>query len=314
MLLICGVACTSCTESPEAAARPASIAATTATGRGMIVPAYVALGDVSTWNILRENAATVTSGAHPKDYWVVANGPSNGPFTTGAAVWDPLRAAGGVVIGYVHTCTTPTGPTFRPLADVEAEIAAWVAGYPGIGGIWLDEFYPRYEIAGADGVAATFPNGQALAPTDRSFLNADGTFNAKQVVPAGGYYDQLTSWIHGHYPGLKIIGNAGGQFYSNQINYTDLVDITCSFEQTYSYAANAPTNDWANLNRQNTTTTHAQLALIHTNTTDLAGAVSQAFAHGYQYVHTTSRALSDNLWGGIPPYFTSEAQLIGDLP
>ena len=296
------------------------VAAAAVVGRGVILPMYLPLGDLTTWNILTEDAALVTSSAQPKDYWVVSNGPSNGPFTTaaewaaGAAVWDPLRAAGGEVFGYVHTCTTPTGPLFRSLADVEADIAAWVAGYPGIGGIWLDEFYPRFEIAGSDGVSATFPNGEALAPRDRSFLNPDGTFNARQVDPAGGYYDQLTSWIHSQYPGLKIIGNAGGQFYSNQINYTELVDVTCSFEQTYSYAANAPTNDWANLDRQNTTTTHSQLALIHTNTTDLSGAVSQAFAHGYQYVYTTSRALSDNLWGGIPPYFTSEVALIGSLP
>src|SRR4051812_8768093 len=95
MLLVCGIACASCTASPDGSVATASVSAAAASvGRGMIVPAYVALSDTATWNVLKENAATMASGAQPKDYWVVANGPNNGPFTTtaewaaGAAVWD----------------------------------------------------------------------------------------------------------------------------------------------------------------------------------------------------------------------------------
>lgn len=284
----------------------------------MIIPAYLAANDVFNWNIIKEAAGIMTTGSSPKDFWVTGNGPANGPFTTAQdwadlqTSWDPIRASGGVLFGYVHTCTTPTGPLFRSLQDVEQDISAWVAGYAGLGGIWLDEYYPRFEIAGSDGVSATFPNGQSLAPTDRSFLNPDGTFNANQVNPAGGYYDQLTSWIHTTYPGLKIIGNAGGQFYSNQLAYANLVDVTCSFEQTYAVAADSPTNDWAGLNRQ--ITTASQLALIHDNQSDLAGALSQAFGHGYNYVYTTNRTIDTNLWGGIPPYFTTEVEQIAARP
>jgi hypothetical protein len=187
-----------------------------------------------------------------------------------------------------------------------------VNGYGNLDGIWIDEYYPRFEIAGPSGGSATYPNGTSLAPYDLSFLNSDGTFNANQVKPDGGYYSQLISWIRATYPRLRIIGNAGGWFYSNQINYADLPNVTCTFEQTYAVAANSPTNDWSGLTRQNTTSWRGQLALIHTNSTDLAGAIDQAIAHGYTHFYTTNGTLDNNIWGALPPYFTSEVQYIAN--
>jgi hypothetical protein len=295
-------------------------AAGVAHANGMIIPAYLPLTDLTDWNILKEGAATMQAGTNPnyKDYWVTVNSGSNGPFTspsdwaTAATLWDPIRANGGLIIGYVHTCQTPTGPLFRSLTDVENDINAWVAGYPNLDGIWIDEFYPRFEVADSTSVSANFPNGMADAPTDLSFMNPDGTFNANQINPSGGYYDQLTSWIRATYPNLKIVGNAGGWFYSNQVNYADIVDVDCSFEQNYATAANSPTNDWSGLNRQNVTTLSGQLALIHRNSSDMSGAIDQSIAHGYTHFYTTDRLLESNVWGGLPSYFASEVTYIAN--
>jgi Spherulation-specific family 4 len=288
--------------------------------RGVIIPAYLSLDDAVGWNVLKEGAALMSAGKgrSARDYWLTVNSGSNGPFATAAEwqraalAWNPVRANGGKIFGYVHTCVQPEGPTFRPLADVKKEIADWVRGYPALDGIWLDEYYPRFEIAPTETVVGpTYPNGLANAPTDRGFVNGLNQFNGQQVIVAGGYYDQLTAWIRANYPGLKIIGNAGGAFYSNQLKYADLVDVLVSFEQTY---ANAAANDWKLLNRQVTASPASQLALIHGNDLSLDGAIEQAFAHGYSYVFTTNRQLGNNIWGGLPPYFTSEIQYLANRP
>jgi Spherulation-specific family 4 len=298
-----------------------SSAADIAVGKGIIIPAYLPLQDAYNWNVLKEGAAVMAAGRNPafRDYWVTVNSAANGPFTApadwakAAAVWNPVRSNGGKIFGYVHTCVQPTGPQFRALAMVKDEITAWVNGYPQIDGIWLDEFYPRFEIADRDGVAGpTYPNGLGNAPPDRGFVNSANQFNGQQVNPAGGYYDQLLKWIRATYPTLRIIGNAGGAFYSNQLAYSDLPDVLVSFEQTFDVASNAPINDWIPLTRQVPGSKGGQLALIHRNTTNLAGAVDQALALGYTHVYTTNRVLENNIWGGLPPYLTSEIQYIAD--
>ena len=295
-----------------------------ASASGIIVPAYLSLADTADWTILKEGAATAAAGTSTvyTDYWVVVNGPANGPFTTAAdwataaTVWDPIVVNGGQVFGYVNTNETPTNHRFRSLAAVENDIDAWVNGYANLGGIWIDEFYPRYEIADTDvnGVDTLFPNGQIFAPTDQSFIQNGAINTSVQVNPAGGYYSQLTAYIRATYPGLKIIGNAGGRFYSNQAQYASLCDVTCSFEQTYAVAANAPTNDWASLNLLPLTESYAQLSLIHANSSDLNGAINQSISHGYKYFYTTNRLLNNNIWGGLPPYFSSEVSFIANHP
>ncbi len=288
--------------------------------RGVIIPAYLSLDDTLGWTILKEGAALMSAGKgrSARDYWVTVNSGSNGPFAAAAdwqraaLVWNPIKSNGGKIFGYVHTCVQPEGPNFRPLADVKKEIADWVRGYPALDGIWLDEYYPRFEIAPTQTVTGpTYPNGIENAPKDRGFVNGLNQFNGQQVITAGGYYDQLTAWIRATYPGLRIIGNAGGAFYSNQLNYADLVDVLVSFEQTY---ANAAANDWKLLNRQVTGSPAGQLGLIHSNDVSLDGAIEQAFAHGYAYVFTTNRQLGNNIWGGLPPYFTSEIQYLANRP
>jgi hypothetical protein len=293
-------------------------------GKGMIIPAYIPLDNVFDWNVLKEGAEKMRTGtnANYKDYWVTVNSAASGPFSLpadwakAATVWNPIRSNGGRIFGYVHTCEQPTGPIFRPLATVKSEIAAWVAGYPNLDGIWLDEYYPRFEIASVDGeTGPSYPNGLANAPTDRSsFVNSANQFNGLQVNPAGGYYDQLVTWIRATYPTLRIIGNAGGALYSNQLLYSDLPDVLVSFEQKFSVAANAPTNNWSNLTRQIPNSQSGQLALIHGNATSLDGAVDQALAKGYTHVYTTDRIIENNLWGGLPTYLTSLIEYIANRP
>ena len=302
-------------------ATPATFAA------GMVIPAYLTLDDATDWNILAEDASIMATGSSPtyKDYWVTVNSGSNGPFTNSAdwatakTRFDPIRTNGGKIFGYVHTLVSPSSDIFRSLSDVEADVTAWVNGYGSLDGIWIDEYNPRFELAPSSDAthsypSPTYPNGVALAPTDRSFVDSNGNFNGQEVNPAGGYYSQLTGWIRSTYPQLKIIGNAGGHFYSNQHEYGNLVDVTCSFEQTYGVAANSPTNDWSGLNQDNGGLTYPQLAVIHSNSSDLNGAVDQSISHGYQYFYTTDRVYTptSNLYGGLPSYFTSEVNYIAN--
>jgi len=305
-------------------------AAPKASADGVIIPAYLPLTDTTSWNILKENAGTFTRGTSSvyNDYFVVVTGPLSGPFTTAAdwatakTVWDPIVAQNGEIFGYVHTLAQPSGSAkFRPLAAVEADVSAWVDGYGNLSGIFIDEFVPRYEITDSNAypTPATFPNGQSLAPTNRSFVNADGTINTSvQVIPAGGYYSQLIGWIRGHYPCLRIIANPGGKVYSNQTQYAGLADITCTFENTYANAYHNPETgafDWSYLNLQAGTTSYPQAALIHTNTSDLNGAISQSISHGYKYFYTTNLDPNNvNVWGTLPPYFSTEISLIANYP
>ena len=96
---------------------------------GIVVPAYFYPSPGSAWNQLTAAASRVPITA-------ILN-PNSGPGTSvdpnyGAAV-DQLRAAGGKVLGYVHTSYAA-----RPLADVEAEIDAYHRWYH-IDGIFIDE-------------------------------------------------------------------------------------------------------------------------------------------------------------------------------
>ena len=312
------------------AASALGIATPKASANGVIIPAYLPLTDTTGWNIIKENAGTFTLGTSSvyNDYFVVVTGPASGPFTTAAdwatakTVWDPIVGQSGEIFGYVHTLAQPSGsPKFRPLAAVEADICAWVNGYGNLSGIFIDEFVPRYEITDSTAfpTPATFPNGQSLAPTDRSFVKPDGTIDTSvQVKPAGGYYSQLIGWIRSHQPGLRIIANPGGKFYSNQTQYAGLADITCTFENTYANAYHNPETgayDWSYLNLQAGTTSYPQAALIHTNTSDLNGAISQSISHGYKYFYTTNLDPNKvNVWGTLPPYFSSEISLIANYP
>ena len=307
-----------------AAAAVLGLSSTQSFAKGMIVPAYIPLTDTTDWSTLAAEATYATASTNPvyRDYWVTVNSSNNGPFTsssdwtTAAGLWNPIRANGGKIFGYVHTNANngTNDAIFRSLSSVEADITSWVNGYSNLDGIWLDEFYPRYEIAPDTGTTATFPNGTSLAPYDTTYYSLPGYgFTFTQVNPNGGYYSQLIGWIRSTYPKLRIIGNAGGWLWSNQLNYINLPDVTCTFEQSYNYAYVGPSNtyNWAGLNQETGISTYeSQLALIHGNSSDLNGAIDQAISHGYPYFYTTNGIYGNNVWGSIPPYFDSEVSYI----
>lgn len=302
-------------------------------GKGIIIPAYLTLGpaDAAGWTNLAQGAAKLRDAKAAgqtsySDYWVAVNSADHGPYDTteqwneAAKVWDPIRANGGKIFGYVHTTTTPTSIQFVPRDKVEADVRKWLIGYPQLDGIWIDEFYPRFEIGDTNIPPTVFePNGPDAAPGDKRYRNADGSFNgAEAIKPDGGYYAKLTNFIRMQNSNLKIIGNAGGRLWSNQQQYAELVDVLCSFEQTYEYSNST---QWygVGLLRQDTSSARPELALIHTNSSDMAGAINRAIAFGYTHVYTTDRWLKNadgsdfNLWGGLPTYFSMEIATLANV-
>jgi hypothetical protein len=90
-------------------------------GKGVIIPAYLTLDDAYAWNVLKEGAATMQASSQTsyKDYWVVVNSADNGPFLNqndwikAKTAWDPIRANGGRIFGYVHTVQCSYGAIAR---------------------------------------------------------------------------------------------------------------------------------------------------------------------------------------------------------
>jgi hypothetical protein len=191
------------------------------------------------------------------------------------------------------------------LPTVKGYITSWVNSYPALDGIFIDEFAPRHEVDGTNPVS--------YRPTNQNSM-ANG-----QINPAGGYYDQLTKWIKTTYPKLKIITNPGGRVYSNQYLWNNLGSVVCSYENTLSHAQSnnewyAAQQPWGNLLRETTFTTVPQCALIHSNTSNLAGAIDQAANYGYKYFYTVQASEFDNTWGIMPSYFSSEVQYVSTKP
>lgn len=216
------------------------------------------------WSQLATGAATLS--AKSKDFWVAVNGPSNGPngidWDKARAVWDPIRKAGGRIFGYIHTCQPEivikdaAGQRvddywlFRDLEALAAEVDTWVAGYPALDGIWLDEFYPRYEMFDAmpdpDPNDPSQPRPPSFRQTNHCYLPRDtGYLRAADNVylpghpidPSDGFYATLTGWIKDHYDQkLLIIGNAGGTLFTNQFHYGSLVDLLVGVEREYRIA------------------------------------------------------------------------------
>jgi hypothetical protein len=97
---------------------------------GTIVPAYFYPVPGSPWVQLNDAARRIPV--------VAIMNPGNGPGTATdanyAAAVGALQAAGGKVIGYVHTSYTA-----RPLNDVKANVTTFFALYPSLDGIFVDE-------------------------------------------------------------------------------------------------------------------------------------------------------------------------------
>ena len=319
---------------------------------GLIIPIYTlpaaaAPGATSAqatagtvWEKLAQGAASMraakASGSFYSDFVVAVSGPLHRPFQTraefdnAALSYDPIVAQGGQIFGYVHTLTDPDGPTFRPVADVLQDVDAWIQGYPALAGIWIDEYYPKYEYTVGDQLNATFPNGSDNASADANMSVASGKdLTTSQMRPDGGYYKRLTDAIRQRTSQsgqtLKLLGNAGGPVRSNQLLYSALPDILCGFEQTVSEAS---ANDWARLTLPSLLPDKPSLlALVHTlpeteacasggACPTLEAALDRAIGHGYSYFYATDEVykLPDGtrgaLWQRLPPYFNRQIELL----
>jgi hypothetical protein len=101
----------------------------TSSEMGILVPAYFYPRENSPWDDLIEAAARVpiTAILNP------SSGPGNSADENFAAAVDSLRAAGGRVVGYVHT-----DYGLRPMEEVTAEVDRYAEWY-AIDGIFVDE-------------------------------------------------------------------------------------------------------------------------------------------------------------------------------
>lgn len=228
-------------------------------GSGIIIPAYINLNeDIDSeknsglWKDFIEEISMMNLSG--KDLYVVVNG-TNGPsgiiWNQANAIFKKIKNINNniKIIGYVHTCETPVpepGKDFLKFCDISVvmgDIKKWVDKSEGlIDGIWIDEFYPWYEI-GSDTPTEgpTYPNLIDNAPKDKSKFEKDHAWIWYDVDYFGGYYYQLCKAIYDYNKDLITIGNAGGGFRSTQTMYGELVDILVSFEQTYEYANQACT-------------------------------------------------------------------------
>lgn len=259
-------------------------------GKGIIIPAYIWYGDITKWQRIEDAAKEAKK--NNIDFYVVVNSAHHGPFTTKAkdtfdeyftpkdqnpapfnmdeearkwdvvkTFYDNIKTAGGKIIGYVHTCKTPffvggkNYLEYRELADVKEDIDSWVFEYPEIDGIWLDEYYPRYEIAGGDDSTFTIPNDFIIKPEDGTYVEKTDEKKCSPVVvrnkkgedmiytqidPYGGFYWQLCKYLttktNAYGKKLIKIGNAGGDIYSNQLACSKFVDVLVSFEKNHIVA------------------------------------------------------------------------------
>lgn len=200
---------------PASPAAPAAAPAATSATTGTIVPLYTAPSDPS-WA-----AVAAAKQLHPSVPVLAVINPANGPGPSQSAAYTAgiarLIAAGIRVLGYVAT-----GYTARGEGAVKADIDAWKAFYPQLGGIFFDEesntqgddlFYRNVsQYAKAQGFGYTVGNpGQ---DTSASFVGAVDT----TLIYEGAGVPSLSSLAGWHtgYPreGFGIIPYATAQLDS----------------------------------------------------------------------------------------------------
>ncbi len=293
---------------------------------GIVVPAYFGPDDSAAtnkpWQSLLEHAVALKNANPLRDLFVAAvGGDKQAPrtraeFDAYAPMWDPIREqAQGRIFGYVATCENcleaTVGRKYKSLDALKAEITRWVCGYPQLDGLWIDEFYPRYEIAEDEETKPSFPNGSNNAPLDRCFVDRDGSIHGSvQINPEGGFFDQLLTWIKVTYPQLRIIGNAGGALRNNQHRYADDLDLLVSFEQSYTHHITPPSMGGAPLNPALADVQVPQLALIHATPLDHLPEMfdlATSDLYGYTHIYVTDDVMP-NPWDQLPTYFAAELE------
>jgi hypothetical protein len=262
------------------------------TEMGIIVPAYFYPNDWNNpgqhnvgpyWSRLIEAARILG------DRLIVIANPGSGPGTGIDAKYteaiDKVRAEGGKVIGYVHTCygltstseacvptvappnsppNTPPPPP-RSLADIHADIDKWYNWYD-VDGIFLDE-----------------------VSTDTDKIS---------------WYQALHSYIRGKSSTALICNNFGQQ---PAIGYLSIDAIACVYE---SYTANF--DNGVNFSYLTPAQKQKSLVLLHTMTQGNWNTRFQTLSNeGIKWFYITNDQMN-NPWDVLPPFF--EEMVIAIVP
>lgn len=162
---------------------------------GVYIPMFIS--PTSSANLNFYDTVATVKRAHPSIPIVAAINPAGGPGTyqdpNFSSAINNLATSGVTVIGY-----TPTLYGSRNIDDIKSDISKYVAWYPGVHGIMLDEFANRagYEskyaniTAYAKGLGLQLVIGNAGTDTSQSYI---GTVDAIGITEGDGYAPQ--AWL-----------------------------------------------------------------------------------------------------------------------
>jgi hypothetical protein len=111
--------------------------------------------------------------------------------------------------------------------------------------------------------------------------------------------------IRAAYPWLRIVGNAGGKLWSNQLKYADLVDVLVGHESSFATLQAKSSL----LDPRSFTASSRTAALLHaTSAENMVTAVERVFAAHYSHVYTTDQTASagNNVWGRLSNYLEAQ--------
>ena len=206
------------------------------TPTGIIVILYTPPDDASWAELVRAR------GSHPSVPLLAVVNPGNGPGRSKdpsyASGIRSLQAAGISVIGYVHTSWAS-----RPLAEVGADVASYLAWYPSLDGIFIDEMQG---VAGSEAYYASL----AASIRDAGFRLTVGNPGTDIARSYEGIFNVLVVWEnrampteadlskHSSKSGFAYIANEIGAFpahlLSQYVQWLYVYDLTTNDYNTLS--------------------------------------------------------------------------------
>jgi hypothetical protein len=184
-----------------------------------------------------------------------------------AAAIDDLRAAGGRVLGYVHTAVNLPAKILRPVADVRLDVDRYATFYgAALDGIFVDEMIHE--------------------PGDSSYLD---------------FYADLYAYIKARYPAYSVVGNPGWQ--ATELHLTrPTADAVVVYENLASASyVQPPADSWLR-RHQNTRIGHIIYAAP--STADMQALVARASRDDAGLIYVTNHLLP-NPYDTLPAYFTA---------
>jgi hypothetical protein len=278
---------------------PLPLAASTS----LLVPAYFDPSSGNGWNTL------ISSVSSAVPITAIMN-PNNGP----VAKVDPaytsdisaFEAAGGVVVGYVHTSYGA-----RALSTVEGDISTYESEYPGIKGIFVDEMdntssnlsyyrklYSYIKTVNSSWQVVGNPGQNTLA----SYLSPTPTANELVTFENGSGYTSYTpaSW-EGSY---------------NTSNFANIVYAVPDAATMESYLSLAPANHAANVYFTDASGTNPYAGLPSYWTTEVAAirAInSPPLVSSYNHSGSGDYNSSANWTAAVPNGINAEAEFLNAI-